>query len=355
MEAEARRARYAALDAAARARAIDVVLLAHHADDQIETVLLQLARGAGPHGLAAMPIARHDRGVLWLRPWLEIARGELDAYIGALGLEFVDDESNAEPRFRRNAFRRDVVPALRAHTSGYPQTLVRAATHQADAASLLDELAAIDAASAFDGVALDCGALTRLSEARARNLLRWFLRQHGLPPPSLARLNAMLEQIADPRRDARIDLRHAGSRIGVFRGRIFVHPPTPEFHHVWRGEPQVALPHGVLRFVRSHGVGLGVQAVAERETVVRPRSGGERIQIARNRPRRALSAWLSEAGVASWERAALPLVFCGEALAAVPGIGVDVAFAAAADHDGWQVVWEPRRMYGTGEYADVDA
>src|SRR5215831_6002810 len=204
VEAEARRARYAALEAAARARAIDVVLLAHHADDQVETVLLQLARGAGPHGLAAMPIARRDRGVLWLRPWIEIARGELDAYIGALGLEFVDDESNAEPRFRRNAFRRDVVPALRAHTSGYPQTLVRAAMHQADAASLLDELAAIDAASAFDGVALDCGVLTRLSEARARNLLRWFLRQHGLPPPSLARLNAMLEQIADPRRDARI-------------------------------------------------------------------------------------------------------------------------------------------------------
>lgn len=345
VEAEARKARYRALADSAHAQAIDVVLLAHHADDQAETVLLQLARGAGPHGLAAMPVFRDDDGLKWLRPLLEATRADIDEYVRVLGLEFIDDESNVESRFRRNALRRDVVPALRAHIPAYPHTVARAAVHQGEAAFLADELARIDAGGAFDGVALDCAALARLPPPRARNLLRWFLRQHDLVPPSLARLTAMLAQLIRPRRDACIDLRHAGARIGVFRGRIFVHPPAPHFRHVWRGESTVDLPHGVLRFVRARGAGLGARALAAAETVVRPRSGGERIQIAANRPRRALSAWLSEAGLASWDRACLPLVFCGDALAAVPGLGVDVTFAAAAGHDGWLLVWEPQRRH----------
>jgi len=147
MEAAARRARYAALSAAAVEAKAAVVLLAHHQDDQAETLLLQLARGAGPHGLAGMAEARTDEGgLIWLRPLLRLPRSAIDAWVRSRGLAFVDDDSNALPRHRRNALRLAVVPAFARIFPGYPGTLARAAALQADAARLIDDLAAQDLA-----------------------------------------------------------------------------------------------------------------------------------------------------------------------------------------------------------------
>src|SRR5437660_3778741 len=113
VEAEARHARYAALADAAAAAGADVVLLAHHEDDQAETVILQLLRGAGPQGLAAMPEARADAmGLKWLRPLLDVPRAAIDAYVRERHLAWIDDDSNADVRHRRNALRERVVPAL---------------------------------------------------------------------------------------------------------------------------------------------------------------------------------------------------------------------------------------------------
>ena len=199
LEDSARAARYSALAAAAADLGATTLALAHHADDQAETLLLQLLRGAGPAGLAAMPRMSRRAGITWWRPLLDTPRAMIDAYLRKHALSYVDDDSNASHRFRRNALRMDVVPALRKLAPGYPATLVRSAALQAEAASLLDDLAAQDAITAFDGATLSCAALASLSEARARNLLRWFLRRHGLRLPSFARLADMLAQVAhDP-------------------------------------------------------------------------------------------------------------------------------------------------------------
>ena len=128
VEAEARRARYAALAECALAENAHAVLLAHHQDDQAETVLLQLLRGAGPQGLAAMPEARIDAtGLKWLRPLLDIPRAAIDAYVNERRLAWVDDDSNADIRYTRNALRSTVVPALASMGAGYPATVARAA------------------------------------------------------------------------------------------------------------------------------------------------------------------------------------------------------------------------------------
>jgi tRNA(Ile)-lysidine synthase len=340
IEAAARALRYEALRDAGRELGVRTILLAHHRDDQVETLLLQLQRGAGPHGLAGMPAATEDAGgFVWLRPWLDVPRSAIEAFVRERGLAYVDDESNASARHRRNALRRTLVPALQATFPAFAVTLARSAAHQAEAARLLDELAAIDAAALVRDGTLDRRGFAALSPHRGRNLLRHFLRQHGLRMPAAARLAAMHAQLRGARDDAHVDLLHDGVALGVFRGRIVVHRPAAErFEQRWSGEAALTLPHGVLHFATSPDGGLAQARIERSEVVVRARRGGERFQPHANRPRRALKLWLHEAGMPSWQRDSLPLVFCDGELAAVPGIGVDVAFAGAP---GIRIDWQP--------------
>ncbi len=348
LEAEARRVRYTALADAAAALHGAVVALAHHRDDQAETLLLQLLRGAGPRGLAAMPALRRDqRGLAWFRPLLDVPRSAIDAYAAARGLRWIDDESNVRPQHRRNAVRRTVMPALAALGGNVSATLARAAIHQAEAAQLADDLAAHDAPLADGGAALDRTGLAALPRHRARNVLRWFLRTRGLPPPSTAALAQMIAQLCGARDEARVRLAHAGAQIGVHQGRIRIHgPPAREFAVPWAGEAELELPHGVLAFASTPGAGLDARRLAQDPVQVRGRRGGERFQLAANRPRRALSEILRAHGIPEWERDALPLVFCGMALAAVAGVGIDPAFRATPGTPGVSVDWRPHRTAG---------
>jgi tRNA(Ile)-lysidine synthase len=346
LEDSARAARYAALAAAAAELDATTVALAHHADDQAETLLLQLLRGAGPAGLAAMPRRSQRAGIAWWRPLLDTPRAAIDAYLRDHALGYVDDDSNASDRFRRNALRRDVVPALRKLAPGYPATLTRSAALQADAALLLDELAAQDAVRAFDGASLSRKALAALSDERARNLLRWFLRQHGLRLPSFARLAAMLAQVRTAREDARVRIAHDGIELGLHAGRIHAHAPVPApFALRWSGEEALVLPHGTLSFTE-RAAGSDTPAVAQapiagRVVVVRSRAGGERLTLQAGGTSRALKALLQAAALPAWERAALPLLFCDDRLIAAPGIGIDAAFRAARGSAALAITWTP--------------
>jgi tRNA(Ile)-lysidine synthase len=340
LEAAARAARYDALAAMAHAHGASAVLLAHHQDDQAETLLLQLLRGAGPRGLAAMPASQRMRGLLWVRPLLDVPRALVDAYVAARAVAYVDDDSNIATRFRRNALRQTVVPALREAAPGYPATLARAARHQAEAAQLAHDLAVLDARDGYDGVTLGRAMLAALPPHRARNLLRWFLHERGLPPPSTARLAAMQMQLCGARDDAAVRLRHAGAEIGLFRDRIHAHAAAPPpYAQAWRGESMLVLPHGVLRLVASDRGGIDAARLFACEVIVRSREGGERVRLAAAAQPRALKRVLREAALPPWPRDALPLVFADGVLAAVPGIGIDPAFAVPPDRPGSAIVW----------------
>src|SRR5512134_192461 len=191
VEAAARAARHAVF---AR-QDCEYVVLAHHRDDQVETLLLQLLRGAGVKGLAAMPAIRKaesrtqksDPSVVSrqsspaiLRLLLDVTRAEILAYAKARKLKWIEDESNQDIYFRRNFIRHEVLPVLARRFPAYRATLARAAGHLAKAALLLDELAAADAAGHLADAALSVAALRRLPLARARNLLRYFLALHGV-------------------------------------------------------------------------------------------------------------------------------------------------------------------------------
>ncbi len=344
LEATARAARYAALAAAAGAAP---VALAHHADDQAETVLLQLLRGAGPLGLAAMPSSHAAAGATFFRPLLPLPRAAIDAYAAARGVAWIDDESNADTGIRRNFLRHEIAPRLAGAFAGYPSTLARSAAHSAEAAMLLDELAALDAGAA---VAADAdgwptllrAALAALSPPRARNVLRWFVRRTGLPLPSAARLAAMHAQFVRAAPDAQVRIVHAGVEFGLHRGRIAIHPVVPAPYAVgWQGESELGLPHGILAFAPVAGAGLSAALLAAGTVVVRPRAGGERIRLAGDRPRHAVRRLLQQAGMPAWQRDGWPLVWCGDTLAAVPGIGVAAGFAAEAAGRGYALSWHP--------------
>lgn len=347
VEAEARAARHRAF----AGLAVDAVALAHHADDQAETLLLQLLRGAGPPGLAAMPAERKPAaGPVLVRPFLALPRSLLDAAALARGLSWVEDESNADLRLRRNYLRAEVAPRLAAAFPGYPQTLARAAAHQADAARLADELAALDAAEGLgcdpvDGPTLARACLERAAAVgghRARNLLRWFLHRHALAAPSAARLDAMLRQLTGAAPDARVRLAHDGAEVGVHRGQIMVHAPSFAWDaRRWTGEAAIELPHGRLSFTAVEGQGIAIHPEGDTGLELRRRSGGERLRPGPGRARQLLTHLFQQHGIPAWRRDAWPLVFRDGVLVAVPGIGVDPACARADRQPGIVVRWSP--------------
>lgn len=343
IEAAARRERqriFAALDA-------DHVLTAHQQDDQAETLLLQLLRGAGPKGLAAMAELLHRPGwqAAHLRPLLNVTRAAVRAHAQAHGLAWVEDDSNPDPRYRRNALRQQVMPLLAAHFPGSSATLARAAALQAEAAGLLDELARLDAAAAIAGDRLDCAALSALPVARARNLLRYFIGLCGQPMPSARQLEEALHQLRDARHDAQVCVRIGLAEIRRFRGGAHVVPamraaPAPL---AWRGEDELVLPGaGRLRLHPAMGEGLQRNRLAHGRVTLGPREGGERLRLTPQGPARSLKNLLQERAVAPWLRDTLPLLKCDGALIWADGLGCHADWRAAANEPGLVPEWHPQ-------------
>ena len=154
----------------------------------------------------------------------------------------------------------------------------------------------------------------------------------------------MLDQFLHASADSRVRLPHGGAELGIFRGRIAVHgPPVTKFAVEWSGESALALPHGVLEFAPACGEGIAAAALRSAKVTVRQRVGGERMRLAADHGSRPVKRLLYDAGVAPWQRASLPFVYCNDALAAVAGIGVDAAFRASDDAPGMVVRWHPGR------------
>ena len=347
LEAAARGARYAVY----REQQSDAVVLAHHLDDQGETLLLQLLRGAGARGLSAMPLLRllePASNLRLFRPLLKVTRAQIGAYARAQRLTWIEDESNSDPAIDRNFLRLRVLPELAARFPGLRETLGRAADNLADAVQLADDLASHDARRAAATDSLDLSALAVLSPARARNLLRWFVERHGLPAPGREQLEEALRQALSARGDARMQVKLGAAWLRRHRGRLYLEPVgrqrTRGWARTWSGERELALPSGLgwLRFEPSLGAGISLARLLAGAVVVRPRSGGERLKLAPDRPSRTLKNLLQEAAVPEWERERLPLVFAGDALVWVPGVGQDCRYAAAAEEAAVMVHWQPR-------------
>lgn len=340
LEAAARRVRYAAfgkVDA-------DWLVLAHQRDDQAETLLFNLLRGAGLAGAAAMPEVRDfpgRPGLRILRPLLDAPRAGIARYSRENGLAWVEDESNRDTRHARNFLRHAVLPLLRERFPGCDAVLARAATHFAEGGGLLSQLAGIDARSVLREGRIVVAELARLDEARARNLLRHVLREAGIAMPDSARLNEALRQACGAAADRKVSIDLGQAVLHRHRGELWLVPKLAMPATIeWRGEPALAWGEGRLRFDFSAGSGIALDRIEGKVVAIRSRRGGERFRPDPRRPRRELKKLLQEQGVPPWQREVLPLLWCDGELVWVPGIGVDCAWQCGPGETGLLPVLE---------------
>jgi tRNA(Ile)-lysidine synthase len=260
-------------------------------------------------------------------------------YAQARGLDWVEDESNLDPRYRRNALRQQVMPLLDAHFPGATITLARAATLQAESAELLDDLARLDAQVAIQGDRLDCQALAALSVSRARNLLRHFIGLQGWAMPSARRLNETLHQLLDAQQAARVCINLGAAEMHRFRGGAYLVPARAhpaQAPVVWGGEPLLDMEAAGIRVAFRPTVGSGLKrALLDTGRVeLRLREGRERIRLVPGGPHRTLKNLLQESAIPPWERDRLPLLLCDGHLVWAAGIGIDADYRAGAEEPG---------------------
>jgi tRNA(Ile)-lysidine synthase len=288
----------------------EVLLTAHHADDQLETVLLGLARGAGVRGLAAMPALRRFGAGFHARALLDVDRESLHAWARAQSLAWVEDASNQNEQFDRNYLRQTVVPLLRARWPSIANAAARSAQHLGEAASLLDDLAEEDLREVAVERCLDVSKLAELTSVRRRNVLRCWLREHGVRAPSTRKLASIEHDILQAAYDRTPAIECDGLTIRRHRNLLYCTPPLPDAPAeslTWSPEIPLTLPGLGRLIVRNPG--------GERAWVVRFREGGE--TIARNEHHQQLKKFLQELDVLPWWRGRVPLIYENDELIAV--------------------------------------
>jgi tRNA(Ile)-lysidine synthase len=342
VEAEARQLRYLALfnyqfDANKLA---DFVITAHHQDDQAETLLLQLFRGAGVKGLSSMAAVDNARRLL--RPLLNVVRKTLYDYALQHHLQWCNDESNDDMQYERNFVRHGVLPVLEVRFQNIKSVLARTASHMAEANELLEALACQDAESLLLDNCLCLQGLRQLTFTRSKNVLRWWFAQYQLAMPSAEYLNEIMEQLLNAKKDAdlSIKLQYLTLRRYQQRAYLCVDKTAEAFDFVWNGEPVLILPDGSeLHFNQVTGAGLALKFGMTKLRITN-RKGGERFKPNAVRPTRTLKHLLQEANIPPWQRVHLPLIYWQDTLACVPCIGVTYELQAAEYELGVEISWQ---------------
>ena len=330
LEAAARVARYDLLASALKPG--EALLLAHHADDQLETVLLQLFRGSGLPGLSAMPTsAPFAKGTL-VRPLLSRSREELEAWVRGQGITWIEDDSNADESLNRNYLRRQVLALIHERWPGSAAAVARSARHVAEAQSLLDRVARADIERASYGESLSVKVLRTLPPDRLNNALRFWIARADLRVPDTRRLGEISGPLLKAREDAnpfvewgeegaRVqrhdDLltltRHSAaveSHLRTTTTRAAEPSAPPDLVWSWRDAPALDLPYDLGKLqLQPDAHGPIDLDVLPHPLTVRWRRGGERLAPRHGGPRRALKSLLQESQVPVSERARLPLLF----------------------------------------------
>ncbi len=355
LEEAARVARYRCL--AQQLRSGEVLLTAHTQDDQLETVLLQLFRGCGLPGLAAMPAIAPLGSGIHARPLLACSRAALEAWARAQQLSWIEDDTNLDERFDRNYLRRQVLPGVRRRWPGVGVAVARSARHAAEGQRLLVALAQADLERASDGASLSVKALRPLPPDRRRNVLRLWIASGGRLVPDARRLEEIAGPLIEARPDAHPRVEWGGDAASTRRAVVMRHADLlsllerePASDHPaeaagqlawdWRGSSRCALPDGgALELTPERHGPIDLDALPPRLAIAW-RNGGERLRIRRGGPRRPLKSLLREARVPLRERARLPLILAGGTLIAAADLWIDVSVRAPpeARHRG-RLIW----------------
>ena len=341
IEGEARRLRYEKLLQSNS----DLVVLAHHEDDQAETFLLQLIRGAGVKGLSSMAHFDDTRR-LW-RPLLNTSRIDIEKYAKQQKLKWIEDESNQNIDFDRNFIRSKVLPILKNRFNHIIKVISRSSSHLSEAQNLLDDLAKIDLKKCLKSVnykhKLQVKALNKLSHYRAKNVLRYWLEINDQLMPSKDLLDELLRQVLTAKKDAALKIELSKEfEIRRYKGDIYLVQKNQQMNKnyeiVWNDEPKILLPNGLkLQFKKVKGRGISFEKMMNKKLIISNRKGGESFKPDSKRPTKKVKQILQESDLPPWERLSLPMIFVEDELASVPNFGVDIKFQAKLKEAGLDV------------------
>jgi len=314
----ARKGRYQALKSSLRAD--EVLLTAHHQNDQAETLLLQLFRGSGVQGLASMPefcdfgLGKHAR------PLLNETRQSLENYARENKLGFIEDPSNVDRSFNRNFLRNQILPQLRERWQGIDKAISRAAGIQAETKQLLDEVAEQDLESLLSkrNNTISIPGLLKLSSARKKLLIRYWIAKSGFTLPSEKKLKHVFSDVVNAREDAQPVVEWQGVQVRRFKDKLYIMLPLSEHDNsqsiAWACDKplKIASLGLTLKPELFHGKNNAV--------TVRFRQGGEKMYITERGAHISLKNLFHEAEIPPWLRSRMPLIYVDEQLIQVIGL-----------------------------------
>lgn len=308
----------------------DVLFTAHHANDQAETLLLRLLRGAGPRGLASMASVRVLGAGVLVRPLLHFSRTDLEAYARANQLRWVDDESNLDDDYDRNFLRNQIMPLLQNRWPEFKRKWQQTAELCAQQESIIEEVAREDLNRAAPlaarvGQSIDLGALLALSPTRQQNLLRYWLRSLHYTTPEQLHWQQIERQIFHGRDDAQTRVSWGNVALQTYRQRVYVLP--------------VQLPEMQLEFELSLNDTSPRLKADLPDVHIRYRTGGERCKPAGRAHSQTVKKLLQDYGLEPWLRDKVPLVFSGDNLVAVGDLWVCADFVAPDNAAGYVLIW----------------
>lgn len=354
VEAKARIERYNALGRLCLERQLPLILTAHHQDDQAETVLLQLLRGSGVAGLSGMDLFNYaptllgHSETLLARPLLHQSKLVLKKYAEAHEIHHIEDESNSDTRFIRNAVRSQVMPEMLKISSAFPELIARSAQHAQSAQGLLVELAKLDLIKCqLDGW-LDITLMRELGYDRIDNLLRFWLSTLNVRMPSTARLTEMRSQLFEARYDAKITIKHDGLDIHRYQNKIHAsnqikieNESNKSIEFIWTGESSIYFPQfGGRLFFDKSSYGVDTNWLKQQNLSLRNRHGGERLKLAANRPTRDLKSHFQTLKIPFWQRQSLPVLCTDGNLLHASLVGTDASFCQEGSLDSINFRWQ---------------
>ena len=349
VEEAARTARYRAFEKLLPQDSL--LLLGHHADDQVETVLYRLLRGSGPRGLAGMPASRHLGNAELLRPLLPFSRSDLEQYALTEGLVWIEDESNEDVSFDRNFLRHKVIPALAEHWPDYATRVAHSARLCRESDQLSDMLAAQDLIAVYEhrerlGWSISLEALMSFDELRQANLLRHWASRHDLAQPGHKIIDAVLHELLPAKADAEPLVSWAGIQLRRYQRRLFLLPSAPDIpDHLpisfqWDGRGTLELPDkSTLSFRLEQGRGIRLKTDID-TFEVRFRNGSERCKPVGRSASNTLKKLFQEYGLEPWLRGRIPLLYRDDVLVAVGDLWVCEGFQVPPDEQGCSVQWD---------------
>ncbi len=340
LERAARDARYGAF--AKVVSASEVLMLAHHRDDQVETFLQRAARGSGPLGLAAMSPSVTVKGITILRPLLSLDREQLEGLANQCGVKWIDDPSNLDRRMERNFLRHEVLPLWRKFKPNLNQTLSRAARLCNETSQLLTDLAAIDAGAERQDQGLEINRLLGLSRSRQRNLLRYWLQGQAMAMPSEVVLDRIIDEAIPAPADAQPRVDWGMVSVRRFQGVLYVVPSSLDAE----AAPVMDITLTELQqldLVNAKGPLPNITHFSRRRLASAPlqlrcRQGGERLKLSGGQSK-DLKDWFQKFAIPPWLRPHWPILYCGDDIAGVPGLLVCEGFEPDSPTDSLPLYW----------------